>query len=342
MKKYLIAVLFLNCLVWKSDGQDAHFSFPEQSPLLLNPALAGANFSMEAAVNYRNQWSSLGNPYKTLSASFHSRLPTKQKFQTNNFALGVQCMNDKAGLPGVVSNSFSLVAANHVRISRESKIGLGINLGYAQRSIDQANGQWASQYDGAAYNPGLLSGEVLSNPSFGILDLGAGLVYTYQHRQSTLAKSMDRFLSAGVSAFHVNRPQNSFIESGNDQLPIRYVAFMNGEMALGSTSTSVVPGIWYQRQGTFSVVLAGASLRYQIIPETRYTGFSKPTSVCVGLYGRINDAFVARLVIDYDHYSFGYAFDFNSSGLNDYTTGRGAQEFFLRFKLSEIQPLRTR
>lgn len=141
-------------------------------------------------------------------------------------------MNDKAGLPGISSTQISLAVADHVMISRNSKIGVGLNIGYVQRAIDQASGQWASQYDGFSYNPGLSSGEVFSNPRYGILDLGAGLVYTYQRRMNTLAKSMDRFLSIGLAAYHVNRPNNSFIASGNDKLPIRYTAFATGEMAL--------------------------------------------------------------------------------------------------------------
>lgn len=341
-KKFLKIILLAAFSVANSYGQDVHFSFPEYTPLALNPALAGANYAMEGVVNYRNQWSSLGEPYKTLAASFHSRLPGKNKFQTNNFAVGLQFMNDKAGLPGIVSNSISLAVADHVMISRESKIGLGLNFGYVQRSINAADGQWASQYDGTGYNPSLPSGEFFSNPNFGILDVGAGLVYTYQHRQSTLAKSMDKFVSAGISVNHVNRPNNSFIESGNDRLPLRYSAFANGEIALGSTDASVLPGVWYHRQAGFRELMIGSSLRYKIVPETRYTGFSKPLSLTIGLFGRLKDAFIARLVVDYDRYSFGYAFDFNTSGLNNYTNGRGSQELFLRFNLSDTQPLRTR
>lgn len=342
MKKIVGVIFFFLPAISMVTGQDIHFSLPEYAPLALNPGLAGANNAMEGAINYRNQWSSLGEPYKTLVASFYSRLPGRKKTQTNNFAVGLQFMNDKAGLPGVASNSISLAVADHVMISSASKIGLGLNFGYVQRSIDQATGQWASQYDGSAFNPGSSSGEVFSNPSYGILDVGAGLVYTYQHKQSTLAKSMDRFLSAGLSVMHVNRPNNSFIETGNDRLPLRYSAFANGEIAFGSTDVSVLPGFWYHRQGEFSQLMFGSSLRYKIVPETRYTGFIKPFSLTVGLFGRLKDALVARLVVDYDRYAFGYSFDFNSSGLNAYTGGRGAQEFFLRFSLSDVQQIRAR
>ena len=248
-------------------------------------------------------------------------------------------MNDKAGLPGITANSATLSFADHVMLSSVSKVGAAISVGYVQRAITDFNGKWASQYDGTAYNGGLASGEQFSNPTYGFADIAGGIVYTYQHRNSTLAKRMDRYLSAGISASHVNRPANSFIANGNDRLPIRYSAFVNGEMALAETDFSVLPGVWCHLQGPFSQLMFGSSLKIILIPETRYTGFYRPLAVAVGLFGRLNDAAIVRLAIDYDNYSFGYAFDFNTSGLNDYTGGRGSQELFLRYALT---PSRSR
>ena len=339
MKKINLVFLFTAVLPLMVYGQDVHFSFPEYSPLLLNPALAGANYAMEGNVNYRNQWSSLGEAYKTTAASFHARINSKNTRKTNHFALGLQVMNDKAGLPGITGNSVAISFADHVMLSRESKVGVGLSVGYVQRAITDFNGQWASQYDGTSYNAGLASGEQFTNPIYGFADIAGGIVYTYQHRNSTLAKRMDRFLSAGVSASHVNRPGNSFLANGNDRLPVRYSAFVNGEIALAETDFSVVPGIWYHRQGPFSQLLFGSSVKIILIPETRYTGFYRPLSLAIGLFGRLNDAAIVRLAVDYDHYSFGYAFDFNTSGLNDYTGGRGSQELFLRYSFT---PSRSR
>jgi type IX secretion system PorP/SprF family membrane protein len=341
MNKSTIVICLVLILPFIGNSQDVHFSFPEFTPLSINPALAGANNAMEGMVNYRNQWSSLGEPYKTTAAAFHARV-NKSNRRSNFFALGLQLMNDKAGLPGITGNSAMLTVANHVMLSKESKIGAGLTLGYMQRTITDFSGQWATQYDGTAYNAGLASGEIFSTPTYGFLDIGAGMVYTYQRRQSTLAKRSDRFLSAGISINHVNRPNYSFLASGEDRLPIRYTAFANGEIALSTTDFSILPGIWYHRQGPFTQFLFGSSVRVIIVPETRYTGFKKPFSLSVGMYGRINDAAVARLTVDYDRFSLGYAFDFNTSGLNNYTGGRGAQEIFLRFNLSEIGPIRGR
>ena len=72
MKK--IKILFLPVLLAmlsvEAWGQDLHFSQYYNTPLLVNPANTGFNpdFDFRAGVNYRNQWASVGSPYKTTSA----------------------------------------------------------------------------------------------------------------------------------------------------------------------------------------------------------------------------------------------------------------------------------
>ena len=78
MKKTTYIFLFIAALPMLVSGQDVHFTFPEYSPLSLNPALAGANYAIEGNVNYRNQWSSLGVPYKTTAASFLARINSRK------------------------------------------------------------------------------------------------------------------------------------------------------------------------------------------------------------------------------------------------------------------------
>ena len=50
-------------------GQDLHFSQYFNAPLLVNPANTGFNpdYDYRFGGNYRNQWATVGNPYKTMS-----------------------------------------------------------------------------------------------------------------------------------------------------------------------------------------------------------------------------------------------------------------------------------
>lgn len=321
-------------------GQDTHFSFAEVNPLVLNPALAGANFKTEVTFNYRNQWSSLGDPYRSYSAGFHTRLSKDKARSRNIIALGLQMLGDKAGNPGIVNNSFSAVLADHVRLTQDSKIGAGISLGFGQRRLESLNGQWATQYNGVRYDPQLSSGESFRNPDFRYFDLGAGIVYSYRKNGNRFVKSDQLIINAGVSAYHLNRPENSFSDVEQERQFIRFSAFANGEIALGTKSAALLPGIYYLRQGNFSELLLGTYYKFKIIEDTRYTGFNKPLSFSLGLFTRIQDAAIIKTFLDWDQYSLGYAFDFNTSKLNSYSNGNGAHEIFLRFALSEITPSR--
>jgi hypothetical protein len=55
-------------------AQDIHFSNTEYAPLILNPALAGANSPIQANMAYRTQWGQLGSSFRTAAATV--RLPT--------------------------------------------------------------------------------------------------------------------------------------------------------------------------------------------------------------------------------------------------------------------------
>lgn len=340
-KTYLILALAMMSAT-HAKSQDIHFSFAEYTPLLLNPAMAGANYEKEAILNYRNQWSNLGEPYKTTTGSFHARVSKKKRNANNTLAIGVNFMNDKAGDLGVVSNNFNLILADHVRISRESKIGVGMNIGFGQRSIKPADGRWATQYDGTNFNPSLGSGENLANNNFRYLDAGIGILYTYERKRSTLAKNMDQRINAGISAYHVNRPNNSFIEESSDRLPMRYTLFVNSEIALEGLNSSVMPSVTYHQQGNFNELLFGSFFKFRLMDETKYTGFNKPLSIALGLFGRLNDAAILKFTIDWDNYAFGYAYDINTSGLSSYTNGSGAHEICLRYSIPEVKPMRTR
>lgn len=341
MKKSFLLSLTLHCFFFTAHSQDIHFSFAENNPLVLNPALAGANYVREATVNYRSQWSSLGDPYKTTTVGFQSRILKKRRNSGNTLALGVQFVNDRAGNPGIVSNSFSLVIADHVRLSRDSKLGVGLILGLGQRAIRQPGGQWASQYNGVSFDPSVGSGESFDNIDYRFADAGMGILYSYGRRGGTLAKSEDLLINSGFSVYHINRPMNSFFDDGSERLPMRYSLFANAEIAIPGVDGAVMPGIYIHRQADFSELLMGGYYKFKLIADTRYTGFNKPLSLSVGLFGRIGDAAIAKMMLDWDQYSFGYAFDFNTSGLNPYSNGNGAHEVFLRFIMPESRPTRS-
>jgi type IX secretion system PorP/SprF family membrane protein len=331
MKKYFIVIILIISGFF-GYTQDVHFSFFEYSPAQLNPALAGANSSMQAVINYRNQWSSIGVPFNTIQASFDTRLNEGKRNRKGILAAGLNAYNDRAGKANLTTSMVHLQLAYHVFLNDESTLGLGVNVGTGQRSINSVGDlQWASQHDGYSYNPIAPSGEDFEFPSFSFLDAGAGLLYTYYFKSGYMNQNNERKLNIGFSTYHLNRPYYSFIQNENERLFMRYVGFINADIGIERTRGVVQPGIYYQRQGPAQEILLGLNYKYIIHEGSKHTGFTRPISFYTGVYYRALDAMIGRVMFEWDMYQIGFAYDINLSGLTPVTRTVGGFELFLRF-----------
>jgi len=179
MKK---ALLFVTAALFGTGyAQDIHFSQFQTQPLTQNPALAGINFDFTVNLNYKDQWRQIGSPYKTFGASVDSKL-NKQHSETGYFAAGVNFFSDKAGdsQMGTSQGSFSL--AYHLKVAEHQTLGLGLQGGFAQRSISYDFLTWGNQYDGTNYNDLLNSGENFGANQFTHSDFAAGIVWAYNNQ----------------------------------------------------------------------------------------------------------------------------------------------------------------
>jgi type IX secretion system PorP/SprF family membrane protein len=316
-------------------AQDVHFSHMEFSPMSLNPGLAGANGPMQGIVNYRSQWNSVADPYKTIAASFDARFNDKKRNKSGIIAGGINFYNDQAGDLKVNTNNVNLNLAYHLILDKSSTLGLGIYSGFGQRSISPEGGKWASQYDGNAYNPSLSSGEVFNSPSFSFFDAGAGLVYTYKNGAGYMNQNKQRFINGGIAFYHVNRPNYSYINNGEEKLYMRISGFVNANIGIANTRGSILPGIYYQRQKSAQEIYFGANYKYNLHEGSRHTGFTRPMALYIGLFGRVKDALVGKLMFEYDQFSAGFAYDINISSLTEVSRSKGGFELFLRFNMGD-------
>lgn len=334
MKSILKISLITGLLSFSVGAQDVHFSNMEQSPLTLNPGLAGANHDIQGIINYRTQWNSVGAPFQTIAASADVRLNQNKRSKSGHLAVGLNFFNDQAGQARISTNNVNLNVAYHLLVNDENTIGLGMYTGFGQRSLDGASGQWGSQYDGSAFNPNLPSGETFANPNFTFFDVGAGLVYTYGTDETSMRKNDGVKVNAGYAVFHVNRPSFSFIGNGEDPLYMRHSMFANASIGIGSTTMSFDPGVYVQLQGPNSEVLVGADYRVLLNEGSKITGQIKKSSIAFGGFFRNKDAVIARVLLEYADFGGGFSYDFNVSTLSEVTRARGGAEFFLRWNMS--------
>lgn len=336
MKKNLrtLLLIFGSSVIFNAYCQDVHFSFAEYSNMNLNPALAGANSPMQGVINYRNQWSSVGEPFQTIAASFDGRFNENKRNKSGIFAGGISFYNDQAGDIRVSTSSVNLNLAYHLLINDNNTIGLGIYGGFGQRSLNAASGKWATQYNNGSYDASINSGEVFSNTNFGFVDAGAGLLYTYNSGGGYMRQNKNTRINAGLAFYHVNQPYFSFISTNTEKLYMRISGFANAEIGIANTSGSILPGVYYHRQGNAQEILLGANYKILMSEGSKVTGFNRPMAFYVGAFGRLKDAFIAKFMFEFDQFMTGVSYDVNMSSLNDVSRARGGVELFLRFNTS--------
>jgi type IX secretion system PorP/SprF family membrane protein len=118
MRKLILLPLLL--IVLQTYAQDPNFSQFFASPLTLNPALTGKfNGLVRVAGNYRNQWPTINNAFRTATASADFGILGNTIPEFDQFGVGVMGMYDING-DGVMKNSFiSGSVAYHKGIDEE-------------------------------------------------------------------------------------------------------------------------------------------------------------------------------------------------------------------------------
>lgn len=313
-----------------SRAQDIHFSQWSMAPLVQNPASAGALNNFEAYLNYRNQWRSITTPFKTYAASAMGKI-NKGKSKKGYWGAGALFYSDQAGDGSLKTTGGNLVLSRHVKLSKYENLGFGINGGFGQRSINFEQFQWGSQYNGASYDPSAPVGESFQGNSFGYLDLSSGIVYSFNNTSGLVNVTSNNFKqgSFGISASHLNRPNYSFLESG-DRLRIRWTAHGEVLWSIKHTPLAIQPGFQIYQQGPSNEILVGSLIRLELLPDSKYTGFYKGGGIFGGVYYRTNDALIFSGMIQLGQYSFGFSYDMNTSKLVAASGGRGAIEFSFR------------
>jgi type IX secretion system PorP/SprF family membrane protein len=331
---FLMLIIICNSNVY---SQDIHFSQFYMSPLTLNPALAGVNNKFEALINYKDQWRGVAAPYKTLAASLDGRF--KKKEQHDGFwTAGVNFFRDKAGNAKLGISQINATVAYQLNVTKFQTLGVGLQAGFAQKSINTNDLHWANQYDqDIGYNPELPSGETSMMSSFSYGDVGAGIVWAFNNTSGLLHVSNNHDFSGklGFSVFHAKQ-KHSFFKTSEEQLHTKYVFHGDAIVSLSNNNTALVPGFVFYKQGPASELFIGSMLRFLIGQNSKYTGIKKAGSISFGGYCRTRDAFITTFLLEYTSYAFGISYDINSSKLAKASGGRGGIELSLRYSIPLI------
>ncbi|MFN5317783.1 MAG: PorP/SprF family type IX secretion system membrane protein [Bacteroidia bacterium] len=313
-------------------AQDIHFSQFELSPLIQNPAFAGALNKVEANINYRSQWRSISIPYKTFAASGMLRL-AKSKKAKKYFGVGLQFFNDVTGDGKLTNTSATLALAYHLELNKYNRLGLAFGGGFGNRKINAQNFQWGSQFENGAFNSMAATGEDYGVMTNNYLDASTGLIWTFNNYSGRIKVQGNNFNEGhvGIALMHWNRPVYSFVDD-TERLYAKWVLHGNYLISVPNTFLAFNPGFMAYRQGPNKVAVVGCMARYDLRNASKYTGMYENLGASVGIYYRSKDAIIVSSLIDLGNYCIGFSYDANLSNLRPASNGRGGFEIAIKFK----------
>lgn len=329
---FLIGATGLATLVAANEAsaQDFHFSQFYNSPLSMNPAMAGSfNGDMRGVLNYKDQWKSLGSTFKTFAASFDQRMMQK-KWKKGYLGAGISLFNDKAGAGQMSTTQVNLSIASSRAITASTSISVGLQGGAGQKSVNMNGLTWDSQYDqGQGKWIDQPSGEpTAANFNFG--DFAGGINFHYGSSASTLSSKNSIKFDAGAAMFHINKPNQSYY-GNKDPLYSKIITHARLIYGIANSPLSVLPGFMYAIQGPSQELLVGGLVRYTLSENSRYTGNVKESAVSLGGYMRAKDSFIAIAEIEVANYALGLSYDVNVSSLRTASGSKGGLELCLKY-----------
>lgn len=298
-------------------GQDIHFSMFYASPLNLNPALSGVNEgTYRAAGIYRNQWRSISTPFVTYSGSFDMKL-LQTKLPKDIFGAGALFVGDRSGDGKLSMYSGMLSAAFHKGLDKQRKhfIGLGVQLGYTQKSLQWQQLAFPNQFNGQDFDLNISNNESFSRPQIGYFDMNAGFLH-----QSTIKDIVG--IMTGITVYHLVPPRESFLGDKDVKLRNRFTTHA-GLRIKAVKNFFITPNFIYQYQSKAQEINFGSGIEY-------HAPLGKSVLVAgAGGWYRVKDAAILTAGLGYYNLRLMAAYDINVSSLRAATNGRGGFEIAL-------------
>jgi type IX secretion system PorP/SprF family membrane protein len=295
-------------------GQGLHFSQYFNSPLLVNPANTGFNpdYDFRIGGNYRNQWASVGNPYKTMSAWGDVKV-FANRFENGWMGIGGALYKDAAGSGSLTSTSGYASVAYHQMLGYNSLLSGGFSLGFTSKRIDISKLSFDDQWNGKFIDVSIPSNEPIAFSQASYLDLQMGLNYAYFASENV-------YVNAGVSVMHINRPRETFFDPSvsNNQIPRRYTAFINSNIKIQNTWI-VNPNLYVSKMGNAWESLIGFNANRDLSGDGAQ-------QLVLGLYYRNNDAVIPMVGVEINDMRIILNYDATISSLGGLNGTRGAYE----------------
>ena len=161
MKKIITLIFIVGTI--NLAAQDIHFTMYDAMPITTNPATTGVfNGDFRGVVNYRNQWASIGAPYRTYSVMIDGGF-FKNKWKNGYLGAGLNFYRDVAGSTNFGTTKISLALSSVIYLDEKNSASVGLMGAWAQNSINPNNLEWDSQFNGQYFDASTGSNETMTD-----------------------------------------------------------------------------------------------------------------------------------------------------------------------------------
>ncbi len=305
--KYLSLFLLLN-ICSAGFGQDVEMSQYFSAPLQLNPALAGISYGPRATLNYRNQWSGLGDGfnggYTTYMAGFDMHID-KIRAGIGALFVGDQIMNNL-----YASYKVSLMYSQQIKFNRKMAMKIGISGTYVHARIKWNELLWSDMIDPyTGFYNNINVRNPTSQPTPGVTathagEVGAGLLFFTEK------------LYVGFAVNNLLMHNESFSDLNEARVPVRFAVHFGGIFNVKHKKDTryniwVSPNVLFVNQGR--AFQAQASFLTGI--SFMYFGLGYRNAIWN------SDAVIGYLGFKKGKFRVGYSYDYTISRLANKTGG---------------------
>lgn len=302
MQKIFYIAIFLVGFSLSVQGQDAQFSQFYANQLYLNPAFAGSTGGGRLGMNYRNQWPQLEANYVTYSFAFD------YYFEDYRSSIGFIAKQDEQGktTQPFKATSFALIYSYVIPINENTVVQAGLQAGYNLKSLNYNNLLFPDQINDNGIT-GYNTAEEFPKNNTNFVDISSGVVL------------LSNNFWAGLSAHHLNRPNQSFLDQ-ESKLPTKYSLHagyrMSYENYYSDLDKSITTAFIFEKQGAAQRLHLGIYGVYEpFVFGVWYKGIpiqkieNRPSN---------NDALVFLAGLKFGDFNLGYSYDATISELSRY------------------------
>lgn len=323
MRKLFILAAICLSLATQVIAQDPNFSQFFVSPLTLNPALTGKfNGNFRVSGNYRDQWPAISNAFITSTASLDLPILRSRLSELDTWGVGVMAMTDRTANGILTTNSISFTTAYHKGLDEDGlhQLGIGFQGTYTNKKLDGTKLNFENELDslGGWTNQ---SGETIDGQmvNLGYFDFSVGALYNGS------TDSYNNFY-LGVSAYHINKPKESFTGIYYTLNP-RVTVHAGGAFPIGDRSKTIYVSSLFSRQAAANNIVLGGAAGFNVNGDE-----DNPTNFYAGLWTRfnnVNDAVIPYVGLEFGGFRLGASYDVNISALKTASQSRGGIEISL-------------